>query len=87
MAAHLAAWLLVDGVLGWMASRVMSADGQPNAMTNVALGFAGASLAGWLLAYATSNESEFTLAGLFVSFLGAIALVGVANLIRHVSVR
>jgi len=60
---------------------------QPDGVTNVALGFAGASLAGWLLAYATSNESEFTLAGICVSFLGAIALLGVANLIRHASVR
>jgi len=84
---HLAAWLLIDGVLGWIASRVMSTDGQPDPATNVALGFAGASLAGWLLAYATSNESEFTLAGICVSFLGAIALLGVANLIRHASVR
>jgi len=84
---HLAAWLLIDGVLGWIASRVMSTDGQPDGVTNVALGFAGASLAGWLLAYATSNESEFTLAGICVSFLGAIALLGVANLMRHTSVR
>ena len=84
---HLAAWLLIDGALGWIASRVMSTDGQPKAAANIALGFAGASLAGWLLAHATSNESEFTLAGIFVSFLGAIALVGVANLVRHASVR
>ena len=84
---HLAAWLLIDGVLGWIASRVMSTDGQPNPAVNIALGFAGASLAGRLLSYATSNESEFTLAGLFVSFLGAMALLGVANLIRHASAR
>jgi uncharacterized membrane protein YeaQ/YmgE (transglycosylase-associated protein family) len=82
---HLAAWLLIDGVLGWIASRVMSSDGEPDATINVALGFAGASLAGRALAHATSNESEFTLAGLFVSFLGAIALLGVANAIRRVA--
>ena len=84
---HLLGSLLVDAVLGWVASRVMQADGQQDAVTNIALGFAGAAIAGWLLAWATFHESDFTLAGIFVSFLGAIALLGVANLIRGVHAR
>ena len=58
---HLLGWLLIDAVLGWVASRVMLTDGQQNAATNIALGFAGATIAGWLLAWATVHESDFTL--------------------------
>jgi uncharacterized membrane protein YeaQ/YmgE (transglycosylase-associated protein family) len=83
---HLLGSLLIDAVLGWVASRVMQ-NGQQDAATNIALGFAGAAIAGWLLAWATSHESDFTLAGIFVSFLGAIALLGVVNLIRGVHAR
>jgi uncharacterized membrane protein YeaQ/YmgE (transglycosylase-associated protein family) len=80
---HLIGWLLIHGVLAWIASRVMETEPPQNAAVSIALGFAGASLAGWLIAHATRNESDFTLAGLFVSFMGAIALLGLANLVRE----
>jgi uncharacterized membrane protein YeaQ/YmgE (transglycosylase-associated protein family) len=84
---HLLGSLLIDAVLGWVASRVMQTDGQRDTATNIALGFAGAALAGSLLAWATFHESDFTLAGIVVSFLGAIALLGLANLLRAAHAR
>ena len=80
---HLLVWLLIHGILAWIASRVMETDPPQNGAASIALGFTGASLAGWLLGSATRNESDFTLAGLFVSFMGAVTLLGLANVIRE----
>ena len=43
-------WLVVGGVLGWLASLVMKTDNQQGLLLNVVVGIAGAVLAGWVIA-------------------------------------
>ena len=79
-------WLVVGGVLGWLASLVMRTDNQQGIILNVIVGILGAMVGGWVLApifgTGTINQSDFSLAGLGVSFLGAIILLAIVNAFR-----
>lgn len=77
-------WLIVGGIVGWLASMVMRTNGQQGLILNVVVGIVGALLAGWfltpLVGVGTINQNNFSLAGLLVSFLGAIILLAIVNL-------
>lgn len=80
-------WLVVGGILGWLASLVMKTDGQQGIFLNVVVGIVGAVLGGWVLSplfgVATINQDSFSVAALFVSFLGALILLAIVNLVRR----
>ena len=42
-------WLIVGGVVGWLASIVMRTDAQQGILLNVVVGIVGALLAGFIL--------------------------------------
>ena len=79
-------WLIVGGVLGWLASMVMRTDKQQGVILNVVVGIVGAFLGGLLisplLGRGTINQSDFSLGGLLVSFLGAVILLAIVNFFR-----
>jgi len=84
-------WLVVGGLIGWVASMIMKTDAQQGVILNVVVGVVGALLGGWLLApllgTGTINSNDFSIAGLGVSLLGAIVLLAIVNLVRRKSVR
>ena len=84
-------WLIVGGVIGWLASIVMKTDGQQGIVLNVVVGIVGAMLGGWLISpmvgAGTINQDNFSLPALLVSFLGAAILLAIVNLFRRGSVR
>jgi uncharacterized membrane protein YeaQ/YmgE (transglycosylase-associated protein family) len=88
---NLIIWLVVGGVLGWLASLVMRTDAQQGIILNVVVGIIGAVLAGFIIApmlgTGTINTNDFSLAGLLVSFVGAIVLLAIVNLFRRGSIR
>ena len=88
---NLIIWLVVGGVIGWLASMVMRTDAQQGVLLNVIVGIIGAVLGGWLISpligAGTINQSDFSLAGLIVSFLGAVILLAIVNLFRRGRVR
>ncbi len=42
-------WLVVGGVIGWVASLLMGTDGRQGIVLNVVVGIVGAALGGWLV--------------------------------------
>ena len=80
-------WLIVGGLIGWLASRIMNTDAQQGIGLNVVVGIVGALLAGWLITPliggATINDGDFSLGGLVISLLGAIVLLAIVNLFRR----
>lgn len=88
---NLIVWLVVGGILGWIASMVMKTDRQQGIFLNIVVGIVGAVLAGWLLSpllgAGTINSGNFSLSGLVVSLLGAIILLAIVNLARRGAVR
>ena len=83
-------WLVVGGVVGWLASIVMRTDGQQGLLLNVVVGIVGALLAGFvvspLLGVGTINEG-ISVATFLVSLVGAIMLLAIVNLLRRGAVR
>ena len=84
-------WIVIGGVIGWLASIVMKTDAQQGLFLNVVVGIVGAFLGGFflspLLGAGTINGNDFSAAGLLVSFLGAIILLAIINLFRRKSIR
>jgi len=83
--------VLVGGVLGWLASIVMRTDGQQGILLNVVVGVVGALLAGVILTPlvggAPITSGSYSLVSLLVSFLGAVVLLAIINLVRRGAVR
>lgn len=84
-------WLVVGGLIGWVASMIMRTNAQQGVILNVVVGIIGAFLGGLLLApmfnAGTINQNDFSLAGLLVSLLGAVILLAIVNLVRRGSAR
>ncbi|MDB4978507.1 MAG: transglycosylase [Candidatus Peribacteria bacterium] len=84
-------WLIIGGVIGWLASMVMNTDARQGVLMNIIVGIVGAYLGGLLisplLGASTINQNNFSLAGLVVSFIGAVILLGIVNFFRRGTVR
>jgi len=83
-------WLIVGGLVGWIASMIMRTDAQQGVILNVVVGVVGAAIAGWLISPllgVPSINTGFSIGSFVVSLLGAIVLLGVVNLFRRGSVR
>jgi uncharacterized membrane protein YeaQ/YmgE (transglycosylase-associated protein family) len=77
-------WLIVGGLVGWVASIVMGTNRQQGILLNVIVGIVGAFLAGIVLTpyfgISTINQNNFSLPALLVSLVGAIILLAVISL-------
>ena len=79
-------WLIVGGIVGWLASIIMKTDGQQGILLNVVVGIIGALLAGFivspLVGVGTIN-SGLSVGTFLVSLVGAIVLLAIVNLFRR----
>jgi uncharacterized membrane protein YeaQ/YmgE (transglycosylase-associated protein family) len=80
-------WIVVGGLIGWIASIIMKTDGQQGLFLNVVVGLIGALIGGWLISplvgAGTISDSAFNVGSLVVSLVGAILLLAVVNLLRR----
>ncbi|MEP6634624.1 MAG: GlsB/YeaQ/YmgE family stress response membrane protein [Luteimonas sp.] len=83
-------WLIVGGIVGWLASMIMKTDGQQGIVLNVVVGIIGAFIGGWLIGPmlgAGSINDGFSVMSFVVSLLGAVILLAIVNLFRRGRVR
>jgi uncharacterized membrane protein YeaQ/YmgE (transglycosylase-associated protein family) len=84
-------WLIVGGIIGWLASMIMKTDGQQGIILNVVVGIVGSFLGGWFIApmlgTGTVNSGDFSVMGLLASLIGAVILLAIVNLFRRGRVR
>ena len=84
-------WLIVGGVIGWIASMIMRTDAQQGMFLNVIVGIVGSFLGGWfvapLIGAGTINQNDFSIRGLLASLIGAVILLAVVNLVRKGTAR
>ena len=78
-------WLIVGGVVGWLASIIMRRDAQQGIILNIVVGIVGAFIGGLL--FGGSINSAITVYSFLASLVGAIILLGIVNLVRRGSVR
>jgi uncharacterized membrane protein YeaQ/YmgE (transglycosylase-associated protein family) len=84
---NLIIWLLMGALIGWLASMVMGRDAQQGALLNIVVGIVGAMIGGFLLGGPTLNQNALNLTALLVSFVGAIVLLAIVNLVTRGRVR
>ena len=80
-------WLIVGGIVGWLASLVMRTDAQQGILLNIVVGIVGAFVAGLIFAHGNINDSPLTVTTFMISLVGAIILLGIVNLVRRGSLR
>lgn len=80
-------WLVIGGIVGWIASLIMRTDAQQGIFLNIIVGIVGAFLGGLLLSplfgTGTINDSGLTLGTFVVSLGGAVILLAIVNLFRR----
>lgn len=80
-------WIVIGGVIGWLASIVMRTDGQQGIFLNIIVGIVGAFLAGLLFGGGQMNANDFSIPSLLWAFLGAVILLAIVNLVRRGRIR
>jgi len=84
-------WLVVGGVIGWVASLIMKTDAQQGIGLNIVVGIVGALIGGWLigpfLGAGSINQGDFSVMGLVSSLIGAVILLAIVNLVRRGTAR
>ncbi|HMO67333.1 MAG TPA: GlsB/YeaQ/YmgE family stress response membrane protein [Novosphingobium sp.] len=77
--------LIVGGIAGWLASMVMNRDASMGIFWNIVVGCVG-SVIGNLIANQfgfAGSVKEFSLQGLVIAVIGAVVLLGIANLVQR----
>jgi len=84
---NLILWLLLGALIGWIASIVMRTDQQQGTLLNIVVGIVGAAIGGFLFGANTINSGVFSWSALLISFVGAVILLAIVNLVRRGRVR
>ena len=71
-------WLIVGGIVGWLASIIMRRDAQQGIIMNIVVGIVGALIAGWL--FGGGINQAITLWTFLYSLIGAVILLAIVNL-------
>lgn len=71
-------WLIVGGIVGWLASLIMKRDGQQGIFLNIIVGIVGALIAGWL--FGGGINEAITVRTFLFSLIGAVILLAIVNL-------
>lgn len=83
-------WLVMGGVVGWIASMIMGTSAQQGIILNVVVGIVGALIGGWLigpLLGAGSINEGISVMSFVVSLIGAVILLGILGLFGRKAVR
>jgi len=84
-------WLIVGGIVGWLASILMRTNGQQGLLLNIVVGIVGSFVAGYFLSpifgVSTINQGNYSLPAILLSIGGAVVLLAVINLASRGRVR
>lgn len=84
---NLLLWIIIGGIIGWIASMIMGTNAQQGILLNIVVGIIGAFLAGLLLTpllgVGTINNSNLSLPSFVISLGGAVILLALVNLFRR----
>ena len=83
---NLLVWLVLGGIIGWIASIVMRTDKQQGVILNIVVGIVCAFI-GALIFYRGDMQQPVKLESFIVALLGAMLFLALINLFRRGSVR
>lgn len=75
-------WIIIGGIAGWIASKIMGTDAEQGVPLNIAVGVVGALLGGWLLSlFGVDTKGSGILFSLLTSVIGACVLLFLVGLV------
>ena len=78
--------IVVGGLIGWVASKIMGTDPEQGIFLNIVVGIVGALLAGFLINPLIGGgnimSGDFSFSALLISLLGAVLLIWIVGFIR-----
>jgi uncharacterized membrane protein YeaQ/YmgE (transglycosylase-associated protein family) len=80
-------WLVIGGIVGWLASLIMRTDAQQGLLLNIVVGIVGAFIGGLIFSGGTINNAPLDVTSFLVSLVGAVILLAIVNLFRRGSLR
>ncbi len=83
---NLLIWLILGGLIGWIASIVMRTDAQQGILLNIVVGIVGAFI-GALIFYRGEMTQPVTMRSFIVALLGSLILLALVNLFRRGRIR
>ncbi|AWH93222.1 GlsB/YeaQ/YmgE family stress response membrane protein [Dietzia lutea] len=81
------AWIIIGGLAGWIASKIMKRDAEMGIVANILAGVIGAFVVGWLVSFFTNSEGgampeAFSIPGILAAIVGACLLIWIVSAIR-----
>ncbi len=74
------AWIIIGGLAGWVASKIMNTDAQQGIILNIVVGIVGALIGGFLLgAFGMDMAGAGLVASFLTALLGAVLLLFVVK--------
>jgi uncharacterized membrane protein YeaQ/YmgE (transglycosylase-associated protein family) len=83
---HLIVYLIIGGIAGWLAGRLMSGHGY-GPILDVILGVVGGLVGGWIVSALLGIQTTGLVASFIVALIGACILVAIVHLIRREPIR
>ena len=84
-------WLIIGGIIGWLASMIMKTDGQQGIILNIVVGIIGSAIGGAVIAPMIGGSASASGVsgpmGYVAALIGAIILLAIVNLFRRGKVR
>jgi uncharacterized membrane protein YeaQ/YmgE (transglycosylase-associated protein family) len=81
MILNILAWIIIGGLAGWIASKIMKTDASMGIVLNIVVGIIGAIIGGWLISWIFNADPEiFSFGGLLTAILGSVILLAIVKL-------
>ncbi len=72
-------YIIIGGIAGWLASKIMGTDAQMGVALNVVVGIIGAFLGGFLLSFAFDTASGGWIFTFLTALIGAVILLAIVK--------
>jgi uncharacterized membrane protein YeaQ/YmgE (transglycosylase-associated protein family) len=76
-------YIIIGGIAGWIASKIMGTDRQMGILMNIVVGVAGALIGGFILSFWFNTAEGGWWFTFFTALLGSVILLWVIKLLRR----
>jgi len=76
-------WIIIGGIAGWVASKIMNTDAQQGIILNIVVGIIGAVLGGWMLSLLGMDGTGGIIVSFLTALLGAVVLLFVVKAVTQ----
>lgn len=76
-------YIIIGGLAGWIASKIMGTDAQQGILLNIVVGIVGALIGGFILSFVFQTQTWGWILTFFAALLGSVILLWLIKLVRR----